>query len=231
MGSRRAKGEIATEIRKEYLKKHLDEVWNLADDWMHDLEAPGPLAPRAGAFGWHGIHVPIGEQTEDRNHMLRRHLRSRALWSHHANWSRRLDTVWRRVQQVRADANSAMLAGTGEERRYRDNFVATALWKGFDKAQGVEVGRLYSSLQNGVGVSYEGHTIDLSATNDAQRSAIEQEHWDSIDLAAELVPMRELVSAWGEVAESRDRILEIAGTALKSYDILYPCKFCKHLWK
>ena len=85
---------IASEIKREYLKEHLEIVKKIIEDWISELVAPSPFAPLKDIWGWQSVYRPSAEQDPDSNHMLRRHLRSRALWYHHAAWVRKLENIW-----------------------------------------------------------------------------------------------------------------------------------------
>ena len=39
-----------------------------------------------------------------------------------------------------------------------------------------------------------------------------------------------LVAEFNETEKVEDQIRALAGKLVKSKDILYPCKFCRHLW-
>ena len=75
---------IAQEIKKQYLVEHLEDIRRLITNWISQLSTPNPFAPREGVWNWQSGCSPDLEKDQDSNHMLRRHLRSRALWSHHA---------------------------------------------------------------------------------------------------------------------------------------------------
>ena len=91
--------EIGKEIKKEYLKEHLKEVQTLMEDWLSTLKAP-PMMIQKGVFGWESPYLPTAEQDDDSNHMLRRHLKSRAFWSYHADWELKLKEKQQRIRSI-----------------------------------------------------------------------------------------------------------------------------------
>jgi len=223
---------IAQDMRKEYLKEHLEKVKKLIEDWIPELKAPEPLSPYKGAWGWQSIYKPPTELEPDDNHILRRHLRSRALWSHHANWERKLDSIWDIAAKLRQEVGDKYgTISKNTKRQYTDEYVTVALWKGFDLACGEEVDDWYKVPDDQPGVSYGAYKIELSAKTSNKRSLIISEHRDIIKYIAGLDYMNTLIELWKEVVRIQEHTQSISIRALKSADILYPCTFCKHLWK
>ena len=58
-----------------------------------------------------------------------------------------------------------------------------------------------------------------------------KEHRDFVYYISGLKGMKELVEVWTDVRSLQEQMNSIAIKALKSNDILYRCRFCKHLWK
>lgn len=232
MARRIENSPLTLEIKKEYLKEHLKNVKQSITSWIPQLSAPSPLAPREGLFGWQSVYRSPTEEDSDNNHILRRHLRSRSLWSHHANWERKLDDIWDMTNQVRkqADHKHAQLSGK-EQRQYNEYYVGTALWKGFEMVYGVTIEILYKVPEDERGVAYGAYKIEMSAASPDERSSIEQEHRGFIHHLAVLKEMKELAGLWHEVEGMGEQMQAIAGKILKSNDILYPCRFCRHLWR
>lgn len=223
MAKRLADSSVTREIKKEYLKKHLDSVGSLIERWGSQLYPPFPLAHQKGSWGWQSAYRPPVELDMDDNHVIRRHLRSRALWIHHANWERELDKIYESIISVRQQAEIKLQEQTeSRQREYNENYLGTALDKAFDKALGREV-------ENGS--SYESYATGTLAMNLEGRALIEQEHWDLILDIAELGGMKGLADQWNEVLRLQKQMQLIVDRALKSNDILYPCRFCRHLWK
>ena len=223
---------IAQELKKEYLKEHLEDVKNLISNWIPQLIAPEPLSPNKGAGGLQPIYRPPTELEPDNSHILRRHLRSRALWSHHANWERKLDSIWDIAAKLCEEAsNKYGIISKNTKRQYTDDYVTVALWRGFDLAYGGKFWDWYKVPDDKHGVSYGAYKVELSAKTSNKRSLIISEHRDFIKYIAELYDMNTLIELWKEVAGIQERMQSISIKALKSRDILYPCTLCKHLWK
>ncbi len=225
---------VATELKKEYLKEHLKEVKNLLATWMVELKTPSLLVRDQGqlSWGWPMIHKPSSEHNPDSNHMIRRHLRSRALWSHHANWERKLESIWQLTGQVRDDIKKKHVEQSSSKQwRYAEDYVNTALWQGFEVACGRTLSLDYKVPDSKIGLSFGAYLIENSATSAKSRALLEKEHREFIRGVAATNEMKDLVSLWNEVAELQEAMRAIAINTLKSSDILYPCKFCKHLWK
>ena len=58
---------------------------------------------------------------------------------------------------------------------------------------------------------------------------VEEEHEDSIYYLANQKPLSELSTPWHEIQNVQEQIRALVGRVLKSNDILYPCRFCRHL--
>ncbi len=115
--------------------------------------------------------------------------------------------------------------------QYTPEYLTVALWKGFDVANGREMDNLYKVPDDQRGVSYGGDKIELSVTPKKERSLIEKEHRRFINYLAQLKEMRQIVILWHELGALQTKMYLIVNKALKYGDILYPCMFCKHLWK
>ncbi len=207
----------------------MKEVQELIGDWLPTLKAP-PLMVQKGIFGWEGVYSPTAEQDDDGNHMLRRHLKSRAFWSHHANWQLKLNTIWKLTNQLRIDTKNEYQERYGNIKHTPD-YYAVALWKGFDVAFGLEIDDWYKIPDDKIGVSYGAYKIEVSATNENERSQVEKDHRQYISQIANNIGMMRLVELWQEVTTLQDQMYSIGNRALKSSDILYPCRFCRHLWQ
>jgi len=175
---------MVKEIKKEYLKAHLDYVESLIEEWTVELSMPLFLAPGKGIWGWQSAYRSSIDQDADINHILRKHLRSRALWSHHTIWERKMDRIWELIQQVRKLAKLTMKDSVNMSFRYHKDYLNTALWKGFEKACGKEPTLLYSPADDNVGVKYGAYRIEGSATDVVTRAAVEKSHTRLIDTIA-----------------------------------------------
>ena len=225
--------ELAKEIKKDYLMQHLEEVKRLASAWTGQLGAPSPFTPNWGVFGWQSRYRPVIEEDPDSVHMLRRHLRSRALWAHHATWERSLDLVWGEIQELRGIVRHTAKGDHGrfdsdEER----NFVGTATWEAFLLSLGRDTGMSYVAEDGSRGVSYgPNYRIDATALDSQEKSSVQREHEELISSLKKCPPMEGLVQQWREVLRVQEHMKLIATKLLKSSDILHACRFCRHLWK
>lgn len=223
---------VAREIKKEYLREHLEEVIDLIDRWTRELQAPPPLAAGEGSLAWQSVYRPATEQQPDANHMLRRHVRSRTLWRHHADWQASLEKAWSLTQRIQKEAKNCVAEVEREKsREYTQEYVGVALWLAFDLACGHKTDLPYREPDSRVGLACGAYTIELSARSASERSSVETEHRSLITELADLEYIRELATLWDEVTTLQQKMTAIAGKALKSRDILYPCRFCRHLWK
>ncbi len=227
------KSAVAKELKKEYLVQHLKEVDELIASWMGQLKVPGPFSPHDEGFGWESEYRPPLETDPDSNHILRSHIRSRALWRHHTEWERQLTIAWSLVTQVRE-------MSTGQIPLIRDddtveiwtNYVGTALLAAFEGLRRNRRVRMnYKTPENGQGVAAGDFKIDIGAATEEQRKAIQEKHSDLAMSIAQQQAMKQLVDRWHEIVALEGRMTQLVIKILKSRDILYPCKFCRHLWK
>lgn len=225
---------VAQEIRKEYLKEHLDMVRKLVETWIPRLRAPGPFSPTGNRFGWESVYSPKEEQDADISHMLRHHLKSRALWRHHADWERRMDDVWSLLSQIRQKASEGHPPPSGGEEQADigySNYIGTAMWIAFELALGRKVDKPYKVMDDGKGVAIGAFRITLLNVGLRKISSVEKKHWDVVERLAALDQVKELAKIWREADDIESHMQAIASKILKSNDILYPCRFCRHLWK
>lgn len=224
---------LAKEIKKEYLTQHLDNAKTLIAGWISQLSAPNPLAPREGIWGWLSVYRPALEEDPDSNHMLRKHVPSRALWRHHADWERKLDGIWSLINEARKQASDKHLEQPVEEQKeYSENYLGVALWAAFDSAYtGKPLKIRYKMPDDERGVACGDYKIELAAATVGRRSSVQKEHQDLANYVSERKGMKDLTDLWGEVQRLQEHMQALASKALKSNDILYPCSFCRHLWK
>ena len=223
---------IMLQIKKERLEKHLDDVEKLVKDWISHLSAPDPFAfdRRSDCWGWRSAYKPPLEQDPDSNHMLRKHLKSRALWRHHADWESRLDRISQLVPLAYGKANEKMGEITSGKAQYTENYLGTALWQAFYSACDKSPYWEYRRVDYGVTVSFGGYPIAISSEPE-EYDQIHQEHPRLAEKLATLQQVRGVAEEWGFVMRLQEQMRALAEKALKSSDFLYPCKFCKHLWK
>ena len=223
---------IARDLKIEYLKEHLENVKKLIAEWVMQLNAPPLLAPQKGVWGWQSVYQPFAEQDPDSNHMLKRHLRSRALWSQHASWDVKLERIWNLIQQVHIESQAKYAKlPTIKQRQYTEEYIRTALWQGFELACDAVLKIDYRIPEHQKGICFGAYNIETSVTSAEERILVEEEHRDFSDSLAGIESMKELAGLWSEVKRIQQAMYAIATKAQKSNDILYPCRFCKHLWK
>ena len=224
---------MAREIKKEYLVQHLEDIKRLITSWISQLSVPNPLAPRGGVWNWQLVYSPDLERDPDSNHMLRRHVRSRALWIHHTEWERKLNILGDLLSQVRKLAEDKYLEQLSDElEKYKENYIGVALWVAFDSTYSRKPLQIhYKILDNEPGVALGDFKIELSASTANERTLIENEYKDFIHYLVGLEPMKELSTLWHEIQNVQEQMRALARKALKSNDILYQCRFCRHLWK
>ena len=231
MAKRLGDPTVVQELRKEYLKEHLDGVKSTVNRWALDLNAPPPFDPVSGPWGWQSAYRPRTELYPDNNHMLRRHVRSRALWRHHADWETKLDDIWGLTQQLRKEAVDIQVGQAKEQQwKHSNDYLNVALWKGFEKANGQDIEQSYLVPSDQLGLAYLSYKIEMSASSAEQRAWIQKGHWSLINKIAELNKMKDLVEIWRGASGLCDQMQSIAFRIVKSNDIIYACKFCRHLW-
>jgi hypothetical protein len=242
--------EMLTQVRRDRLNKHLNEVEELIQEWITDLNAPHPFLwipsdESAGVTGtpvrppeyfrlepwklWacRSVYVPRVEQDIASNHVLRKHLRKRVLWKHHADWEQRLNRI-RELGIPICERAAEMENECAKGRELTEDFKAIALLVALELPLGHAPEKSYS--QRGTrGVCYADVLIEKSA--DAQQmSEVVKEHWQMISRLGQLKQMLELAREWQQVLVLQDKMKGLAQKAVKSSDILYPCQFCRRLW-
>jgi hypothetical protein len=223
---------MAIEIKKEYLMQHLEDVKSLIRRWTSECHARPPFERQEPYWGWQAVYQSSVMQIDSNSHMLRRHLRSRALWSHHADWQFKLQDVWNLINQVRSKADIRYRQLTeNNQRQYTQDFLDTALWQGFKMACGEKLENMYRIPDNQKGFAIGAYNIEISVTSPDDRSSVEMEHQNFIHYVVKLKEMKDLTILWSEVRRVQEYMSSISIKALKSNDILYACTFCKHLWK
>jgi hypothetical protein len=104
------------------------------------------------------------------------------------------------------------------------------LWKAFDAALGKAKELPFKVPPNQRGLSYGGYQIEESADTSEERQLIEKEYRGFIRSLSKSSTMMQLASSWLEASQLENRMLTIADKMLKSSDIFYMCRFCRHLW-
>jgi len=224
-------GGVVDSIKEGLLREHLEkEVPNLVRTWMSELQPPHPLYYPGG--WWQTPYRPPTEQNPDTNHMLRRHLRSRTLWKHHAAWEQQLDGAHRLARQVKKKAErvcSEHVKDIAQSREHSDDYLGVALWRGFDHAAGEKPESWYMASEGGKGVNYGVYQIEKSASPE-EVEAVGKEHWSLVGDLARLDDMKALTRQWEQVRKSGETLQRLAEKALREHDIFQPCRFCRRLW-
>jgi hypothetical protein len=256
MTKRKKSSEILAEVKKERLNKHLNEVAELIEKWIFQLSTPNPFywseSKESQDFGkssripgppvpsieqiqlepwklWacRCVYVPPLEQDAVSNHILRKHLRKRALWSHHTEWEERLNKIRGLAAPVYAKATK-MRDERSADRELTEDYEGIALQAAFELVLGHTPAKSYSQRLP-QGVWYEGILIEKSA-NAQQMNKVTQEHWQMVSELGQSREMLELAQEWQQVLDLQEKMQELAKKALKSSDFLYPCQFCRRLW-
>lgn len=233
------KHEVMLLMKKERLDIHLAEVERLIRQWILELSATDPFAFSSpdDSWGWQSAYTPGLEKDRDSNHMLRRHLKSRALWKHHADWRETLQEVFELVPVIRLKATEmhqqAHIKGrAASKKKHRtEAYLGTALWQAFRLAQNHRPNIDYKRGVDGIGVGFGAFQIETSSATKARFERIHGEHRSLCYELAELDEMKMIAKKWAQVERLRSQMHTLASRALKSSDFLNPCGFCKHLWK
>ena len=93
-----------------------------------------------------------------------------------------------------------------------------------------QVGFLNSPADDNVGVKYGAYRIEESAMDVVTGAAVEKSHTRLIDTIAVYNKTKALADEFNETEKVEKQMKALAGKLVKSKDILYPCKFCRHLW-
>ena len=225
---------MAKEMKTIYLKEHLDDVKKLAEKWKGELSAPPIVVRERGkiSWGWSETYKPAQELDPDSNNMIRRHVKSRTLWSHHANWELKLKNIRQSADQIYINVKKKFDNQASEKIwQYTDDYLNTALWEGFEMACGQTTNLNYKEPDNKIGLSFGAYQIETTVVSKESRTLLEQEHREFCNAIAETREMKDLACLYSEVAELEAAMKAIVTKTLKSNDILYTCSFCKHLWR
>ena len=224
--------EITWEIKKEYLKEHLDSVHRMLEDWMMEINAPPPFALVDHLLGWQSKYDTSLEFDPDKKHMLKQHLRSRAFWRHNTDWGTKLSDIWDLINSIRESATKK-LSDSSVNKGYKrlEDYINTALWKGFEIARSRDMKIDYRIPDDNKGVSFGAFKIEESVTSPEDQDLVKKEHSAFSEQLSTSDSMQRLVELWNEIREVQQSMGKIVVKIIKSRDILYPCRFCRHLWK
>lgn len=255
MAKKQKSGEVIARVKQARLTKHLDEVEQTIRRWITELNAPEPFywseseesesfgrLPTTGPRGrsveeirlerwksWacHSVYVPYSEEDADTKHILRRHLRSRALWRYHAEWERALNRIWQLATPL-CERAGKMLAEKSGGKQLTEDYKGLALRDAFAFTLGQQPTKTYS--QRGTrGVWYDDILIEKTASAE-QKDAISQEHWQMMSELGRSKEMVDLAQEWQKTLALQEKIEGLTKKALKSSDFLNPCQFCRRLW-
>ncbi len=105
------------------------------------------------------------------------------------------------------------------------------MWKAFEAGSHEELVDLCSFASGRTGVWYEDFRIETLTKESEERELVENEHRDLINFIAGRQEMKELIIEWNNLTNLQNQMRVLASKAKKSKDFLYPCQFCRRLWK
>lgn len=213
-------GEVARQLMKEHLAEHLRSVDSLIKDWSGELSLPLPFNFGEKSWPCRVPYTPRSERDVDKNHILHRHLRSRALWRNHADWVRIVrmleeqgGTIGKRATEMRPQCSVA----------YRE----AALWAAYRLATGEKFKKKYE-VEQGKGITFYGVTID-DTTVTTEKDRVADDHWKMLRSLAYCKEMATFIEMLEQARVFQMRMRDLVVKVLSSSDIFYPCKFCKRL--
>ena len=220
--------DAVTVLKMERLKRHLDEVEKLVERWRPELDAPRPFTASEGRL-WPPHHRPVLEQDADNNHMLRRHIHSRAFWRHHSDWEKKLAAVYQKSASLAKTASDYMeqLLDKEPEIRPTISFLRTALEEAFALSIGTKTVPMYRPVPEG-GVFYGNYQIEEAALPE-EVGKVEKAHRNLVIKLNNLVDMEDIVRCWKDAKQHEGSMGKLLGDVLKSGDIFYSCRFCRKL--
>ena len=225
--------DVKREIKKKWLEQHLEEVETLAGEWLGQLFLANPFYPFKYEEEWKDTYQPPVECDADRNHMLRRHVRSRTLWAYHAKWQQLL----REFTALRKETlQEAKRLGEGKG----EYWILTALWQAFERAKNPprsedEEGAWELRMKSYYRLDSPSSTAVMFggfATGEmGDVGEVRQLHLDMVRRLAGSDHLREAHDVWANIEDLGQKMSGIGGRILKAHDILYSCRYCRHLWK
>ncbi len=175
------------------------------------------------------LYVPPTEQDAVTNHMLRKHLRKRSIWTIHTQWEQRL----KRVTEL-APAARNKLSQLAEKYKghweISEDYEGTALERALGLSAGQERPEPYwqkPGFSRGV---WLGNILIEKSARPEEVEQVGSQHRQLVEEAAQSEEMRLMAIEWVEVLKLQGKMQELASKTLKSSDILYPCQFCRRLW-
>ncbi len=225
--------EAVRQIRARWLDEHLKKVDRMAGQWLGELILANPFYPPDREEDWGRAYEPPAEGDPEKNHVIRKHLQSRTLWTYHARWRQLLEAFTGLRKAVLEEARS-LAPGKGQY------WVFTALWQAWEWARSEPKSedeekdweRRISSYYRpdsppSPAVMFGGFAIEEKGEVGRVRGA----HMEMIKSLARLDSLKEALGVWSEIEVLGKQMGEIGRRIVKSHDILYPCQYCRHLWK
>ncbi|MCL0077420.1 hypothetical protein M1O12_05330, partial [Dehalococcoidia bacterium] len=242
MAGKKKSEEMLAQVKKDRLNKHLSEVEEVIERWITGLDAPPPFfwqpSEESESFGessavagvlirpadyfrlqpwklWacRSVYVPDVERDTASNHMLRKHLRKRALWKYHTEWEQRLNRI-SEIGVPICQRATEMEDARAKGKDLTEDYKATALMVALEQALGHAPEKLYSQKAFR-GVCYAGVVIEKSA-NAQKMNEVAEEHWQMASELGHSKEMLELAQEWQDALALQGRMKELAEKALKS---------------
>ena len=232
-----ADSSVIQGIKKERLSKHLDDVDKLLRLYHQELDAPLPFRATEDEL-WPAVYRPKVEQDNNANHMLRKHIVSRAFWKHHSDWGKELEGI------CRAGGSLLEFIETFQDQLFKKTglrptslFGRTAAEDAFKESLGIEVHGRYEACQDH-GVNYRGLRIEESSDQNVQESSdqndvqtIQEAHSNLVAMLKRAPTMREIDRRWKEAKGHSESMGQLLNGVLLASDIVYPCRFCRSFFK
>ncbi|MEK7281364.1 MAG: hypothetical protein AAB037_03305 [Chloroflexota bacterium] len=237
---RQKASDIEKEIKARWLGEHLEEVEKLAGEWLLQLNLGNPFYPPRDERVWEAPYEPAIEQAEVKCHVGRQHVRSRSLWTHHTTWLRLLRAFNEHRKELLKVANEFVMSQAHLQLKQfqirRESFAFSAIWEAHEgelRRRGKSGGPPPEYLLNdaGLGVKFGDFLIEGAATKEEQVLPVKKSHENLTKHLANSDRFQEAMRIWSDIEDLEKKMGEIGRRVVKSHDILYPCQYCRHLWK
>lgn len=229
-GEQMGDSTVVQELKKERLREHLEEVQQLGEEWRGQLSAPSPFSKKFNPKS-PIRYKPSLEVDVDMFHMLKRHIKSRALWRNHTEWETNLEKIRDLEEPIgkRTDSIVAEMTRQSPKFEYTRWFAYTALEKVFLKMSRLQSVRKYEPKTGG-GLIFGGDMIEETATGESIAS-VERDHKSLIKELERYSEWKYILVHWRSVKRLEESMRKIVSDTLKSSDFFYPCRFCRKLFK
>lgn len=232
-------GSMKAEIKKEMLKEHLADVIALAKRLESSLTGvPDPFYyQRDLGWGWQRPCKLWLEDQPDDKHTLKFHLRGRQLWLHYTQFKETSEEVWNLINAVRTKSGNVLAARPKSKKlEFTDAYLGSAIYTAFQlvlngKKPGWEV---KGNGDSAAVIRFGTYVIENSAekgTDKKSVKAVEDELNALIRDIVRIPDMAKLKDEWLSMKDLSEKMSGLVRKALKGRDILYPCRYCKHLWR